>query len=129
MMIQKLTPVLIVDAVEPSAAFWRERLGFEQHIEVPHGDALGFVGLQRDGAELMYQSRDSVADDIPSIAADAYRTALFIEVEDLDAIERAMEGVERLFPRRTTFYGMAEIGVREPGGNVVIFAQRVGDGT
>lgn len=127
-MIQKLTPVLIVDEVAPAAAFWRERLGFEQHIEVPHGDALGFVGLQRDGVELMYQSRASVAEDIPSIAADRHRSALFVEVEDLDTVERAMDGVEQVFPRRTTFYGMAEIGVREPGGNVVIFAQRVGEG-
>jgi hypothetical protein len=34
-----------------------------------------------------------------------------------------MEGVEVVSPRRTTFYGMHEIAVREPGGNVVVFAQ------
>jgi hypothetical protein len=28
-------------------------------------------------------------------------------------------------PRRTTFYGMEEIAVHEPGGNVVIFAMKV----
>jgi hypothetical protein len=27
--------------------------------------------------------------------------------------------------RRTTFYGMHEIGVREPGGHFVVFAQRL----
>jgi hypothetical protein len=30
-----------------------------------------------------------------------------------------------IVPRRKTFYGMDEIGVREPGGNAVIFAQPV----
>lgn len=123
MMMKKLTPVLIVDRVEPGAAFWRERLGFEQHLAVPHGDGLGFVGLQKDGVEIMYQTRASVADDLPPLAGGEYRTVLFIEVEDLDAVERAMQGVEVVHPRRRTFYGTDELVVREPGGNVVVFAQ------
>jgi uncharacterized glyoxalase superfamily protein PhnB len=121
---RRLTPVLIVDRVEPAAAWWRERLGFEQTMEVPHGDALGFVGLQQGNVEIMYQTRASVADDLPPLAQAEYRTVLFIEVDDLDAVERAMAGVEIVNPRRTAFYGMHELAVREPGGNVVIFAQR-----
>lgn len=125
---KKLTPVLIVDRVEPCAEFWTSRLGFARTAEVPHEGALGFVILERDGVELMYQSRASVAADLPSLATDAYRTVLFIEVEDVDAVERAMEGVEVVQPRRTTFYGMTEIGIREPGGNVIVFAQPTGGG-
>ena len=34
---RKLTPVLIVDRVEPAAAWWRERLGFEQTIQRAQG--------------------------------------------------------------------------------------------
>jgi hypothetical protein len=30
-----------------------------------------------------------------------------------------------VFPRRKTFYGMDEIGVREPGGNAITFAMPV----
>lgn len=74
----------------------------------------------------MYQSRASVAADLPSLAADEYRTVLFIEVDDLDAVERSMEGIEVVQPRRTTFYGMTEIGIHEPGGNVIVFAQPTG---
>src|SRR5687768_1164434 len=111
MRFSKLTPVLVVDEVEPAAAFWRERLGFAQQVEVLHGDRLGFVILEKDGVELMYQSRASVADDTPALAAGAHRTVLFIEVDDLDAIERALSGVEVVSPRRTTFYGMHEIAV------------------
>jgi uncharacterized glyoxalase superfamily protein PhnB len=121
--VRKLTPVLVVDRVEPAAAFWRERLGFEQQFEVPHGDAVGFVSLAQGDVEIMYQSRASVADDLPALAAGPHQTVLFIEVDDLDAVERAMAGVEIVSPRRTTFYGMHEIAVREPGGNVVVFAQ------
>jgi hypothetical protein len=120
---KKLTPVLVVDRVEPCAEFWTGRLGFARTAEVPHDGELGFVILQSGAVELMYQSRASVAADLPPLAEGPHRTVLFIEVEDLDAVERALDGVEVVQPRRTTFYGMTEIGIREPGGNVVVFAQ------
>jgi len=36
--ISKSTPVLIVEAIEPSLPFWQERLGFLRPVEVPDGD-------------------------------------------------------------------------------------------
>ncbi|HYJ79700.1 MAG TPA: VOC family protein [Longimicrobiaceae bacterium] len=123
---KKLTPVLVVDRVEPCAEFWTGRLGFARTTEVPHGDELGFVILQKDGVEIMYQSRASVAADLPALAEGPHRTVLYVEVDDLDAVERAVQGAEVVQPRRTTFYGMQEIAVREPGGNVVVFAQPTG---
>ena len=127
MTMKKLTPVLIVDEVEPCAAFWTERLGFARTAEVPHGDRLGFVILQKDGVEIMYQSRASMAEDLTSLADEPpHRSALFIEVADLDAVERAVQGAEVVSPRRTTFYGMMEVVVRDPAGNVINFAQPTG---
>jgi uncharacterized glyoxalase superfamily protein PhnB len=123
---KKLTPVLVVDQVEPCAAFWTGALGFARTAEVPHDGETGFVMLQRDAVEIMYQSRASVAADLPSLAEGAHRTVLYIEVGDLDAVEAAVAGAEIVQPRRTTFYGMMEIGVREPGGNLIIFAQPSG---
>jgi len=127
--VKKLTPVLTVDRVEPCAEFWTSRLGFTRTAEVPHGDALGFVILQKDDVEIMYQSRASVAADMPSLAEGVHRTMLYIEVADLDEVERAMQGAEIVVPRRTTFYGMMEIAVREPGGNVIVFAQPAAGGS
>ena len=128
MTMKKLTPVLMVEKVEPCAEFWTSRLGFARTVELPHEGELGFVILAKDGVEIMYQSRASVAADIPPLAGERHRTALFIEVSDVDAVERALEGVEIVHPRRRTFYGMDELIVREPGGNVVTFAQPVEDG-
>ena len=120
----KLSPVLVVDAIEPCLPFWTDRLGFSKTVEVPEGDRLGFVILAKDGVEVMYQSRDSVRKDIPPLAdAPAGGTNLYIEVADVAAVERAVKGQEIVVPRRKTFYGADEIGVREPGGNAVIFAQ------
>jgi len=128
---RKLTPVLIVDAIEPCLPFWTERLGFTAVATVPHGDAIGFVILVKDGVELMYQTRASVAEDnaasVPAAGTATDTTGLFFEVEDIEAVAAAVADLELVVPRRRTFYGMDEVGVREPGGRVVMFAQPVVD--
>ncbi len=53
---KKLTPVLMVEAIEPCLPLWLERLDWQQTVGVPEGDRLGFVILGKDGIELMYQS-------------------------------------------------------------------------
>lgn len=121
---QKATAVLCVEEIEPVLPFWMDRLGFEKTAEVPHGDRLGFVILQRGGVEIMYQTRDSVAEDVPLLAGTPMGgTLLFVQVDDLDEVARALDGIEPVVPRRKTFYGADELIVREPAGNVVTFAQ------
>lgn len=122
--LRKITAVLPVAAIEPSLPFW-EAVGLTRTVEVPHGDALGFVILAGRELEVMLQTHASIADDMPSLAEAARQgpTFLFIEVDDIDAIERALAGRELAFPRRTTFYGATEVGYREPGGHYVTFAQ------
>jgi len=125
--LKRITPVLIVDEIEPCIAFW-EAIGFDRGAEVPHGDKLGFIILEKSGLEVMYQTRASLADDLPSLAKSPLGgTYLFLEVMDLDSIIEAIGDVPVIFPRRKTFYGMEEIGVREPGGNAVTFAMPVSD--
>jgi uncharacterized glyoxalase superfamily protein PhnB len=126
--LRSLAPVLIVDAVEPSVAFWTDRLGFTKENAVPGPDgALVFASVKKDGVEIMYQTRASVLADDPSAAADVNgrSAALFITVPamaDLDAIEERTSGAPVVKPRHDTFYGSTEFYVREPGGNVVGFA-------
>ncbi|MBA3853791.1 MAG: VOC family protein [Gemmatimonas sp.] len=125
--LKRITPVLLVDEIEPCLAFW-DALGFEKTAEVPHDGRLGFVIFEKSGLEIMYQTRASVAADIPALAdAPGAGTFLFLEVMDLEATIEAVEGAPVVFPRRKTFYGMDEICVREPGGNTVTFAMAVSD--
>jgi uncharacterized glyoxalase superfamily protein PhnB len=124
MKMNRLTPVLMVEAIEPCLPFWIDRLGFSKTAEVPEGDALGFVILARDGVEIMYQTRASVGHDVAPLASNPMGgSMLYIDVEDIDAVEQALAGVDSVVPRRTTFYGAEEVIVREPGGNSVAFAQ------
>jgi uncharacterized glyoxalase superfamily protein PhnB len=121
-----LTPVLIVDAVEPCVAFWVDRFGFTLANPVPGSDGkLIFASVERDGVEIMYQARASVVAEDPRQAdqLDGHSAVLFISVADLAAVERAVAGAPVVKPRHQTFYGSTELYVREPGGNTVGFAQ------
>lgn len=121
---KKITPVLMVEEIEPVLPFWVERLGFEKTVEVPHEGRLGFVILVKGRVEIMYQTVDSVRADVPPLADTAPASSfLFIEVDDLDAIETALAGVTPIVPRRTTFYGADELIVRDPAGNAITFAR------
>lgn len=125
-LLKQLTPVIIADAVEPGLAFWVDRFGFRVSNQVPGPDGkLIFASAEKDGIEVMYQTRASVVEDQPSAAADldGHSVALFITVDDLDEVERALAGAPVVKARHQTFYGSSEIYVREPAGNTVGFAQ------
>ncbi len=125
---KRMTPVLLVEEVEPCLDVWK-RIGFEQTMEVPEGDRLGFVALRKGPVEIMYQARSSVQDDLPMLGDRDYTRdglLLFIEVEDLAEVAARLEdaeGVVRLFSERETFYGSREIGIRTPCGTHVVFAE------
>ena len=126
MNVKKVTPVLFAAEIEPCVKFWVERFGFEKTVEVPDGNKLGFAIVQKGGVELMYQSFASADKDAPPATAQAVRngpTFLYVEVENLDEIIGALKGVEVAMPERTTFYGSREIGVKDPAGHYVTFAQ------
>lgn len=123
----KITPVLLVDDIESSLPFWEERMGFEKTVEVPDEERLGFAILLREGAELMLQTTESVRKDEPKFAdGTASRvTSLFIEVNDFEDVLRRLRGYPIAMEEWTTFYGMREIGVFDPGGHIVMFAKPV----
>jgi uncharacterized glyoxalase superfamily protein PhnB len=126
MSVKKITPVLFAAEIEPCVKFWVERFGFEKTVEVPEGGKLGFAIVQKGGVELMYQSFSSVDKDAPASTAQAVRkgpTFLYVEVENLDGVIGALKGAEVVMPVRTTFYGSREIGVTDPAGHYVTFAQ------
>ena len=123
---KQLTPVIIVDAVEPCLVFWTERFGFDITATVPGPEGkITFAIVAKDGIEVMYQTRASVLAEDPSAAKDldGHSIAIFITVANIDTVEKAVVGAAIVKPRHDTFYGATEIYVLEPGGNTVGFAQ------
>ena len=124
-MMKKLTPVLVVDRIEPILPFW-QAVGFTKTVEVPHEEHIGFVILHSGEVELMYQTTASVKADEPKIF-DRSRFAnasVYIEVEKLADVARMIpKGTDVVVEKRTTFYGANEMIVRDPAGNIVVFAE------
>jgi uncharacterized glyoxalase superfamily protein PhnB len=121
----KITPLIYAPEIEPALKFWVDQLGFTKVAEVPEGNKLGFVILLKGGAELMIQSTASIEKDNSAMAEYARPAAcLYIEVSDFDDLLKRLGSAPIVVPVRTTFYGMKEIGVREPGGNIVLFGAK-----
>jgi hypothetical protein len=132
-LLQKATPVLIVERIEPIIPFW-EKLGATVTVQVPDGTAadgrLAFIILRHGPIELMYQTLASLREDLvgASTAKEAFRAEwqqsyLYLEVARLAEVERALAHERLIMPRRTTFYGSTELGYADPAGNVIVFAE------
>jgi uncharacterized glyoxalase superfamily protein PhnB len=124
-MVKKITAVLFVEKIEPVLPFWTGALGFTKTIEVPGDAGLSFVALRSGTAEVMYQTYASADQDLPSITKDVRKgpTFLYLEVENLEAVKKGVKGAEVYLPERTTFYGAKEIGVKDPAGHFITFAE------
>lgn len=130
---ESVAPVLIVDRVQPTRDFFRDRLGFTQTAAVMDDDELGFAMLEKDGVTLMVQSHASVIEDVGADAARAVNEALsgrgavtlFVTVSNVELVVPQIADADVIVPLRKTFYGMHELTVREPGGHAVTFASRL----
>jgi|SRR6267142_2642127 len=124
--VQKITPILFVESLEPCVKFWTERMGFEKTIEVPDGDKLAFALLKKGELEIMYQSFDSADKSDPMVGVLARKgpSFLYIEVADLKEIVTALQGIDLASAVHDTFYGAKELSVKDPAGHFISFAQQ-----
>jgi uncharacterized glyoxalase superfamily protein PhnB len=129
--VRKLTPVLVVERIEPVIAFWNQ-LDIKPTVQVPAADGhLAFAIFAAEGVELMYQTAVSVREDLVASASDAkafrpepQQATLYVEVSKIADVERRLAGERLVMPRRKTFYGATEMAYTDPAGNIVVFAER-----
>ena len=124
MKITRATPVLFVDRVEPTRDFFM-KLGFTVMFDVPDGDKLGFAGLEKDGVQVMVETRGNPNEGaaLREITRQSRGAVVFIQVDNLDAVITALAAEPAIVERHKTFYASDEITFMEPGGNVVTFAR------
>lgn len=126
--IKKVTPLRVVERIEPLLPLWCDRLGYARRAEVPHEGRLGFVLLENGAGEVMLQTRASLDADLPAVAAREAEGILYVEVASLEAALRAAlaegSGAELVVPTRTTFYGAREACVVDGAGTLLVFAER-----
>jgi hypothetical protein len=120
---KKLSPVIMVDAIESCVPFW-ERLGFTKTAEVPEGDRLGFVILAKDTVEVMYQTHESVRRTPPRARAACERArSRVLRRGERERQARSRDGGRGAARRRST--GMDDR--RGAGRARRMFAQPTGD--
>jgi len=122
LVIQSLAPILVVEDIAPSLAFWSDALGFALGPTVPDAPPYDFAIVARDGVEVMLQTRQSATEDTPAAVSGAAGAILYMSVENLDAVLAKLPDAAVVVPRRTTFYGADEVFLGAPGGHVVGFA-------
>jgi uncharacterized glyoxalase superfamily protein PhnB len=124
-----VTPNLLVQDIDRSAAFYRDVLGFTVKQTVPDAAPFVFVWLERDGVPVFLNDPKAVEKDFP----DARRrepggtATLFFTVTDVDALHAHVAAKAKvIMPLVTQFYGMREFAVEDPDGHILTFAERVG---
>ena len=123
-----LAPMLIVERVEPTRTFFCDRLGFKATLDMQHDGRIGFSIVERGAVRIMLQSEASLRADMGETpVAGPFGAWLYIDVDNVEELVPEIVDTDVVVALRRTSYGRHEIGVREPGGNVIVFASRSPD--
>jgi hypothetical protein len=125
MKLKKLTTLLVVDAIEPCLETW-QALGYEVTVRVPDEGPLGFAILASPAGELMLQTRASLAEDLPLVAAKHSTHLLYGDVASLSDAAATLTTARVLVPKRKTFYGALEIWFELENGMILGLAEHTG---
>lgn len=112
-------PVLRVADYPRARAFWEGVLGFDV-VEEAGEPVTGFGIYRRDRAQIFLNAWDG-----PEAAYDRWRA--YFHTDDLAAIVDRLRTANAIFRGPTlTEYGMHEVEVTDPDGNVVCFGEDAG---
>ena len=124
MKLDRLTPMLEVDDLTATIAFYTDVLGFEVLATWPPDGAPGWAHLGCGDAHVMFSGRHSHGPgeedhqhggELPG--------ALYCYAPDIDALYTELSSRTELEPPRVTDYQMKEISIRDPNGFLLIFGQ------
>lgn len=123
-----LTPNLAVASVNETVDYYKTYFGFSLLASVPDSGLLNWAMIMRDGVTLMFQSHESLQEDLQelNITKTGSRGTFFIEVENIREIYQQCKGqVKIISDMRTTFYGKHEFTVEDLNGFYLTFAEDV----
>ena len=125
MALSKLTTLLVVDQIESCLPAW-EALGYAVTVRVPEAGPAGFVILVGPAGELMLQTRESLAEDLPVVAERRPSHVLYGDVPSLADAKRALPTATVLVAQRKTPYGATEAWLELEGGAILGLSEHAG---
>ena len=124
-MFKNLTPNIVVKDVNATIDFYREVLGFAVVATVPETGKFGWANLKRDDVEMMFQSQESIIEDMNLFEGQNPGGTLtfYIGVNDIQSLyERVKNRAKIALDMRTTFYGAREFGIEDLNGYILVFS-------
>ena len=124
----RISPLLLVEDIETCLPFWKNGLGFNDHLTVSGKSSLDFVELRRGDQSIMFQSRaaieqDRAAPDVKDRPFTKDGTILYVHLDGaLDPVLRRLQHHPIVVKRRTMPYGLEEVGLLAPGKILVMLA-------
>jgi lactoylglutathione lyase len=141
---QKLTPVLMVNNVNETVAYYCERLGFELTLAVLQegNDIITdpkdtrpklFAMLKKDDVEIMFETQSGFMETFPDCKPNLNDNGvvldtmgLYLEVDEVSQMTKNLEGkVNIIKPLHDTYYGKREVSIRDCNGYIITFAQNI----
>ncbi len=125
--VKAITAVLVVDEIGPTRTFFCDRLGFAVVGNAAAGAADQRLLIARDEVELSIESAaDLRMEGGENGDPGPYRAVVSIEVDNVELLIPEVVDTDIVWPlRKNARTGMHEIGVREPGGNIIKFGSRL----
>jgi lactoylglutathione lyase len=123
-----LSPNVIVDDVNKTVDYYQSKIGFTLIASVPEKGTYNWAMMTRDGVTLMFQSLESLKEDMPSLKIKEKGSlgTFFIEMEGVDELYKSLKGkADIALEMRTTFYGKKEFGIKDLNGYFLVFAEDV----
>jgi hypothetical protein len=118
----KLTPLLVVDEIEPCLAQW-QALGHTLTVRVPETGPSNFVILNGPSGEVMMQTKASLAEDLPGLGDRKPTYLLYADVKSLAAARAALPSAKVIVEERTTPYGAKESWLELENGTILGLAE------
>ncbi len=136
-MFTSLTPNLMVNDIHETVAFYCDVLGFSLRMAVPE-DKSEFPNKLKQGVhyiyaqlvygdvEIMIQTRDSLAEDLPVMAGleTGASISFYGKVDNINQLfDNLKDKTDIVKAIETSWYGMREFYVRDPNGYILGFAE------
>jgi uncharacterized glyoxalase superfamily protein PhnB len=122
---ESLAPNIFVNDMKATTAFY-QLLGFKITMSVPEdGDELVWAMMVNGSVTLMFQTFESLADDLPEISrTDGGSLLLYINLKNIKQFfAEIKDKVTVLKGLETTFYGATEFSIKDNNGYVLTFAE------
>src|SRR5688500_6410677 len=106
--LKKLTPNLMVENVGKTIEYYRDVRGIQTRMTLDGDNEIALAIVQRDGVELMFQSRQSLSDNVPALTGSRIGASqtFYIEVANIQPLYDQLHGkVEIVVDMHATVYG------------------------